>query len=299
MVRHYVGIIVVLVGSLSAAMVHGDDAVSQQASTPSVILQVELASGRIFTGVPDQRTNQEHLWLRAGSPSASLTRPISWDVIQEIRHEERVLSAAEVQKLAEGDDGHAAVDLSQAERIVERGRIIVRHPVPATNDSNLLAAPPASSTRRPSRLQIDARVENFDSDPENDGLLVELRLLDDRGRSVPFQGTALVQWFGPQARKDTFSSPPRGVELGAWSVNVKSDGNGAATYLQLPFQRLNPEQDPTLWNYSCVQVTVNVPGVGEFSAERDGVRIRRWEPYRDFNQTHFNGPLVQPSGRRR
>jgi hypothetical protein len=257
------------------------------------IVSVTVASGRVFTGIPDRRTNADQLWLRSGIGQLSLARPIAWSAIVEVRQAEVVLTNDEVREVAQSDDGSQPV--AAAVRHIEPGKIVILQPIPpaAVPSANLASSQPVLV---PTTLRIDAAVDNFDGDTENDGLAVELRLLDQRGQPAAYEGSARIVWLGPQAVKNTAQSPPKTVVLGDWTMPVVSDGSYKPVIVTLPFQSRDPERDISLWNYSFVQATVTVPGVGNFTAERDGVRIRRWEPFRDYNQV--NTPLTNRSSRR-
>ena len=281
------GIFLATLGLLisAAGITHGQD------GSPPVIT-VSLASGRTFSGIADRRSDEDQLWLRVGGGTASITRPIFWSAIVDTKQADKSLTKEDVLNLAQLDDGRSPA--TTVVRQIEPGRIVIQkpfQPVIAVDNSQQSPAIPAS-------LRVDAAVENFDGDTENDGLAVQLWMLDQRGRTIPFEGTARIRWVGPQARKNTAQSPPHGVVLGDWTVPVTSDGSSRAVVAMLPFQSRNPERDLTLYNYSLVEVTLTIPGVGNFAAEKDGIRIRRWEPYRDFNQVPTNGPIVNRSSRR-
>ena len=63
-------------------------------------IAVGLASGRVFTGEIDPRTNSDTLWLRADLDGATVLRPISWQRVLLARIGNEELTAGELQSRA-------------------------------------------------------------------------------------------------------------------------------------------------------------------------------------------------------
>ena len=57
---------------------------------------VGVASGRVFTGEIDRRSNHDQLWLRTEQSGISIRRPVDWDGIVVIRSAGRELSVEQL-----------------------------------------------------------------------------------------------------------------------------------------------------------------------------------------------------------
>ncbi|MCA9176235.1 MAG: hypothetical protein KDB14_17230 [Planctomycetales bacterium] len=59
-------------------------------------LTVHLQSGRVFTAPVDQKTDDQHLWLRFEGRSVHLLRPIAWHAIVEASYAGQPISLAQL-----------------------------------------------------------------------------------------------------------------------------------------------------------------------------------------------------------
>src|SRR5438270_4272612 len=64
-------------------------------------IAVGLASGRVFSGEVDPRTNDDFLWLRAQRNGAMILRPISWQRILLARIGDEELTSDELRSRAD------------------------------------------------------------------------------------------------------------------------------------------------------------------------------------------------------
>ena len=78
---------------------------------------VELSSGRRFSGEIDSKTDEQLLWLRFGSGSAVILRPIAWQHVRSAVHAEKELSANAFRSLALSLAADAADDADDADAL--------------------------------------------------------------------------------------------------------------------------------------------------------------------------------------
>lgn len=268
-------------------------------------IAVGLASGRVFVGEVDSRTDSEQLWLRAERPGISICRPIRWERILLARLGDQELSAEELQSLSEalksappeqpeGGDPNSlpsppAPRQDGSADIEGRTRQPLPPPkqwIPDTQMANYIQASRARDLQVRS-INIDACVANWNQTVETDGIVVHLYPLDDQGYVVPVDGTLDV---------DLIAAVPAGAQLGVpfpqigrWTVRVTPDQFGpSGAMFKLPFQGAHPEFDLNIGPLGLVHARLNVPGNGSFETSRSMVRIRQYSAVRDENQ-QING----------
>ncbi len=266
---------------------------------------VALASGRIFVGQVDPRTDGEHLWLRAEGPGAWICRPIRWDRIVLARHGDQNLSSEELQAVSEvlksappetleGGDPNSLPSPPaphQDESATDEGRSVEPLPpprqwIPDTRISNYLRAARAADSQV-RWISIEAQVANWNQTVESDGIVVYLYPLDELGRVIPVDGTLDVDLIAAVP-----NGAPLGVpfpEIGRWTVHVTPDQFGpSGAMFKLPFQGAHPDFDLNLGPYGLVHARLSVPGNGSFETSQAMVRIRKYSAVRDENQ-QING----------
>ncbi|MCI0360901.1 MAG: hypothetical protein L0211_20680, partial [Planctomycetaceae bacterium] len=234
------------------------------------LLTVELASGRKFTGFVDATTSDERLVLRFARGDAMMKRPIDWS---------RVVRASV--------DG-VAIELGRLRETAIGMRS--REPGARSRGPGAGGQEPASVETpiiqpRVTSVSFDARLANWDSDVETDGLLVEIYPLSDDGYIVPANGAVEVELFAPQKR--VFHHAPLSggdtlerVERWTQAIDAADFGRGYAR-LKLPFGAVHPEFDLDWIGVGLVHVRLVVPGDGVFENSVDGLRIRPYAPLRD------------------
>ncbi|HTN75879.1 MAG TPA: hypothetical protein VL096_11555 [Pirellulaceae bacterium] len=242
---------------------------------------VSLESGRAFTGEVDPKTNAQKLWLRFGAANSQILRPIDWDRVAKATQGEKTLTNDDLQALAK-----AAADAAPPMEIVPP---LAFHGVFAEPSKESLmekAERAAIAALPPMRsLTADALIANWDSDVENDGVVVQLYPLDRNREVVPVSGTLEVELFAPELRRSSDAVHARGVSMqriGRWTqaVNVDEFSNRGLS-VELPFQGVHPEFSDRTLPYGIVHVRLLVPGQGTFDTTLDYVRIRPWSPLRD------------------
>ncbi len=266
---------------------------------------VGLASGRVFVGEVDPRTNAQQLWLRSEKPGIAICRPIDWDRILLARHGDQELSGDELRAAAddlksappeqlEGGDSKSLPSPPaphQDESAAAEGRNV--EPLPAPREwipdyriANYIRASRARDIQVQS-ISIDACVANWNQTVETDGIVVHLYPLDGMGGVVPVDGTLDVDLIAAVP-----AGAPLGVpfpEIGRWTVRVTPDQFGpSGAMFKLPFQGAASGIRSERWTLGLVHARLNVPGNGSFETSRAMVRIRQYSAVRDENQ-QING----------
>jgi hypothetical protein len=251
-----------------------------------VEVKLTLASGRAFVGVVDAASNAETIWLRSGSGQALIRRPIAADKISSIEIAGKAGTVADLRELALNDAGEMKSP-SDLVRQVTKGKIVVQNPLPkptpsaGENSQGISTLPPVT-------LRLNAATANWNADASQDGLLVSIFPLDREGNVVPVNGTVEIEWWGSQAVSRTTTpvgrESVRPVRWGYWSEQLTPANSQAGHRLQLPFQHFHPQHQPLLFPYSLVRVRLIVPGVGNLTADLDGVRALPWQPLVDFSR---------------
>ena len=253
-------------------------------------ITVDLVSGRRFTAWADPRTDQHRLWLRWKRESASVVRPIEWRRVvqahvagERLSGEQLQAVVAEIRKQFPASPG----PIDTVRRISMR---MVASPVDASIPETIATAPdspqPPPSVRS---LAIQARLTNWDSDVEMDGLLVEVYPLDADGAPVAVHGTIHFELMGQR-----YSSPGRGEPFsrpGTWTRRVRpADFSGGTARYRLPFGQSHPEFDTRVAPHGALHARLCVSGQGVFETTDSLLRIRPYSAVRDR--------LEQATGRR-
>lgn len=258
-------------------------------------LAVTVASGRVFTGQLDPRTDDSRLWLRWTHGTISVLRPIDWDRVVEVRSDGDTVAANDLRRAAVPSQA-SAVDAAEPKtfrfhswrpgdsqpagsaRKVPRVSIVpVAAPSRPLGTAGAFDRPGASPVRS---LAIDAWAANWDGDVEVDGVVVDVRPLGASGAVVPVHGTLEVNLIGWRTGRTRPNQPP--MRLGRWtrSVRVEQIGPSGAEY-KLPFQGIHPEFDLQWASCGTVHARLSVPGQGTFDATESTVRIRPYSALRD------------------
>ncbi len=271
---------------------------------------VTVASGRSFLGEVHPRTDETRLWLRWSHGTIAILRPIQWQQVVQGRFAEKSFSGPELRRAAIGttDPAPEASEPGVAPRRTIRVHAgwgsdsgladparLPSHPAEAD-----AAGPGRNQTRRVRSLAVDARVANWDSDVEVDGLVVELLPLDAQGEGVPVNGTIEVTLIGWRTGRANSRQAP--VRLGRWTRSVAPAQMGPFGFeCRLPFQSVHPEFDLRWAPHGTVHVRLAVPGQGVFDATESTVRIRPYSAMRDHLEYVSGGRFfpVERTGRSR
>ncbi len=169
---------------------------------------VGVASGRVFVGEIDRKSNRSQLWLRTEQSGISLRRPIDWDTIAVVRSGGRELSPEKLR---------TEIELRLVSYVPDDDPFDDRPPktVPPGADKNAkpqpkewlpAPAPESASTGlrpfidavRANNLQvcsisIDANVGHWYKTVEANGIILHLYPLSGGGTVVPIDGTLDVE----------------------------------------------------------------------------------------------------------
>lgn len=257
---------------------------------------VEVLSGRTFTGQLDARTSDERLWLRLGTNSVSVLRPIEWPRIvrldvggTSLLGEELPDRLAEVWQITNRPPQPGEPPDDAAHQPEQTTASLARDPMSAPELDYRVRHDDFRKASRVQFIRVDAYVANWNASPEVDGIVVEVSPYDQYGEVVPVHGTLHVELVG--ARGGTQSPRRRPVRLADWvrSVDPARFGPWGAVY-RLPFQAVHPDFDFSVGPIGMVLVRLSVPGQGTFEATVSDARIRPYSAFRDH--------LQQTEGRR-
>jgi hypothetical protein len=245
--------------------------VSASAGEP---IAVAVASGRIFAGEVDSRTDEAQLWLRSVQPGCTLARPIAWQSIVLAERGDRQLSSAELQ--AQIDDLKTVDDVPQ---------VLPPPPNPWAEDARLAQyiQTARENNTQVNSISIDAHVAQWSRTVQANGIVLHLYALDAMGRMMAADGTLDVELIAQVP-----PGSPRGESLpriGRWTVRVTPDQFGpAGAVIKLPYQGVQPEFDLNVGPYGLVHATFSVPGAGTFETSQAMMRIRPYSAVRDEEQ---------------
>jgi hypothetical protein len=252
--------LLVVVGILAAALAF--PTLSQGADA----LTVKVADGKTYWGFVDSKTDDRLLWLRREQGTGMLRRGIAWERIMSASHQGQAVELSDLPKLAEQIASSRTI-------VVQRG-----HSKPAKL--------PMAAARRPvAALAIESAVANWDGDVETDGLMVDLRVLDDEGLETTADGTLEIELFAPRIRKYHEAPQSRGyhvdlIERWTVAVNASQFHRGVAR-VRLPFGAIHPEFDRGVDALGLIHARLAVPGDGVFDQSLDGITVRKFSPVRD------------------
>jgi len=256
--------------SLAVATDSGTDTPSPHAPLEMQSISVEVVSGRIFTGEVDGQTDDQRLWMRFGSDSIVLLRPIQWDRVVAARAGGLELSGKQFRDMVVGLQKKLGKPVPE-----ETGELVIIGDA-EDNVSSSRTVPPG----RVHSLAIEATIANWDSDVEVDGLLLHVYPLDADGRVVELSGTLQVDLVGRDIGAIERGQPFG--RLGRWSKRVRPGdfGSRGAVY-RLPFQSVHPQFDTRISPHGAVYARLAVAGQGVFETTESDVRVRPASAVRD------------------
>lgn len=238
-------------------------------------ITVRVASGRVFVGEVDARTDNAVLWLRATRGGARVRRPISWRRIVSAQVADRELSAEELQKAAAG-----LIVAAEPAPSVDQP-VTFTPPMPAEAIDASAATSPSAPAAAPQQLvtavQIEAALGHWGANVETDGIVVDVYPTDIEGRLVPVDGTLALELVGAPAV--SWRATDR---LARWTVSVrKADFIRGPARVRVPFLAVHPEFETHLKPIGLMHARLSVPGQGVFEASDAQVRIRPYSGFRD------------------
>lgn len=226
---------------------------------------VETTDGRTVSGVVDERTNGDTLWLRIAEGNVVLTVPAAW---------------SDVSKATLAGDEAAVADLRQRRIELASAGPKLSSLAVAAPETVVQAAFMAPRTPRVRNLEIiDAGLVNLDRDVEPDGLSVTIVAVGFDGAPVAVRGTLRAELHGE--RRSVEDPAPRFEELGRWTQRVRSEDfvEGVATYC-LPFRSASPQWEFDIMPDAVLTVQLGASGHGNYAASAP-VALRHFNPLRD------------------
>jgi hypothetical protein len=226
---------------------------------------IETHDGRALSGLIDDRTDGNALWLRVAEDNIVLAVPTAWGEVSQATVAGDETSVAELQQRHD-ELTSAGPKLSSLETV--------------TPNAVVQAAFMAPRTPRVRNLEIvDAGLVNLDRDVEPDGLSVTIVAIGFDGAPTAVRGTLRAELHGE--RRSTGDPTPQFEELGRWTQRVRSEDfvEGAATYC-LPFRRVAPEWEFDVMPDAVLTVELGASGHGNYSASAP-VALRPFNPLRD------------------
>jgi len=242
---------------------------------------IVLADGRFASGEIDSRTDAKQLWVNASEQGVVLRSGFEWGKVDSVVHKSRQVRAVEFRKLVAGMERSSpalpeVILPASVEVPADRPNFGSIHPAVA------FEPPPVAS------LRIHAWTANWDSDPELDGVLVEITPLGPYGEFVPTDGLVTMTLIGEYSQghpEQLRRFRPRYPELAKTTVQVRAEhfDGGHAVY-KLPYQNVRPEERLDLFPQGVVTATLGVPGNGNYTASTDAVSLIPASPIRDRRQ---------------
>ena len=220
---------------------------------------VKTSSGRTIRGAVDQRTDEHFLWLAAEVEGMSIASRLSREAVVEIK-------------------SSSAFSLPKLE--ARPTRLSLSSPAAQSKFQPANPAGAVGQVGQAKSLAISDQLENWDSDPQYDGLGLYLIPRDAQGNLVAAAGTlsASLTVFPGDARST------RGTVQVAenWSTIVsENDYTQHGGYVQLPFRQMNIDNDHHLQPVAELQVRLNIAGQGVLDATLPDVVLR---PYSATNE---------------
>ncbi len=249
-----------------------------QAQNPGELadqVTVTVQSGRQFRGQVNARTTAKQLWLRAGSDTAYVLRPIDWGRVTEAEGAGQTWSAGDFKRVAlakiRGFGEDPFRDDPRPPSSKPTGGPPPKAPHPTDN--------PAAETVR--AVDVAAELGHWSAGVEADGLLVSVTPKDATGWPTAVDGTLELSLLG-QRFVPLLANADQFPELARWTQVVTAGDftDGVAVY-RLPFQALHPDFNVDLGSLGLVHARLAVPGQGVFEATTGATPIRQLNPVRD------------------
>lgn len=300
--------------ALLAAILHCLTAETAQAENSSSVVTLHLVNGRSTTGQVDAATDDRHLVIRRSSANVVLRTRVLWTSIAGVDIDDQSITVSQLQHqlpelLSDGprsafvtspsfvqvqpEADHGFADVSPY-----RGNVMTILPDSIAADSPAAFVSPAISHQRVRSLQFMTQPANWDNDAEIDGLLIQIRPIDQSGQLVPVNGTldlkltGLSRTLGGQVQHGL--SPVEFPVLETWSRKIHlTDFTNAGAVYRLEFQHYRPERDVSVDPIGLTNARLIVPGVGTFAASEDLTLLRPYSQIRDQHQM-FRGTRILP-----
>lgn len=246
-------------------------------------LNVQLASGRHFSGQIDDASTSEKLVLRSAREGITIRRSIAWEHIVAVTVDGQPEDIARLRAAAHVVTTEPLTAAAVKPRSTLLTKIQLRGEWPPAAEKPPAAEPPPRVTQ----VVFDSFVANWDADVETDGLVIDVAPLDINRNLIATGGTLEVELFAPQRRSLDLVPQSGGDTLELverWNRSIAAeDFDRSGARLRLPFGAVHPEVDVN-WaasSYGLVHARFSIPGQGVFDESRDGVQVRPWATNRD------------------
>ena len=276
------------------------------AEMPATVVTVHMRNGKMTKGLVDADTDKFHLVLRRASANVVLRTRVPWMSVSLVTADEWVLSAEQMKLLIPQLS-------SMGSRTAFNGSSFIKDSRPywIAGDTAALASRGGvvsvavsdrsgdiHAARSVKSLQLVTQLANWDSDAAIDGLLVEIRPLDQFGQLVPVDGQLNLKLLGlsrtPGGQVQPGLSPVEFPELATWTQAVhKADFMREGAIYRLEFRGFRPERDLSIDPVGMISARLVVPGTGTFAASEGLTVLRPYSPIRDFHQM-FRGTRTLP-----
>jgi hypothetical protein len=307
MIRSVLATVLLLVAAGSQSLAVEDEA----DPTP---VTITLTNGRSVSGFVDSRTSEQELWVRRIEPSIVLRNGYDWGRIAGVEYQDKKLSSEEFRQLAPGlatkltkkfwakfwtmtvasiPDGEFETPGSPQPAWISTPISDSSDPTSPLSPVPLHPVPPAPVVS----LRIDARLANWDNDPEPDGLLVAVTPFDPAGLPVATSGQIQFTLIGQNVSYGSYfgdrtygagQSRPLFPELARQSflVHPADFASGPAIYM-VPFRTYFPQFNDEIGSQAVLTARLLIPGQGAVQASDDRINIRPPNWVRDERQQYF------------
>lgn len=253
----------------AAVWLHGTHALVAADATAPGTVAVRLHGGRVVRGTVHEKSSADTLWLRAGSGTIALLRPVDWTAVEQVQLPDQTLSATDFRR----DFARFITPTPQPAPRTETAPPTPAEPIPAESGEPL-AGPPVA-------LLVEAHVANWDADAQPDGVLIHLWPVDLEGRLTPVAATVSAELIGmtgvrrpsPRGQARTFDNQFPIIARATQNITPADFRRGAAL-VRLPFDGLDPDTHAHVRNLGAVHVQATIPGVTTLEATADAVYLR-------------------------
>jgi hypothetical protein len=239
-------------------------------------IEVELNSGRRLSGLIGSTSNQSTLNLRIGNSSLWIVQPIPWDRIQSATRNGDSLTMDQLHKEADRLSGLSEGDLLPLPPPPAKEPQLVE---PHTPQSVAVAATEFSPPKV-FAINVTAVVANWDADVEPDGVIVNIRPLDQQGAIVPTSGSLQLVLAGTRRGRRSFHASElynsNEVSLiGRWTRRLRMQDIGPnGAFFKLPFGAIDANFDPAVGDMGLIHARLAVAGMGVFQDAHDNILLR-------------------------
>jgi hypothetical protein len=259
-------------------------------------ISIELKDGRTVTGMLDRQTDVQRLWLRMEEAGIQLASGYAWPEIERIFHEQRPITAEELQRLTPR--------LATSGKLPHEIALFPASFVPSASMPTMLDRAQEASAGRLVSLQIQARLGQWNADALSDGLWVSIYPLNAQGELTPVSGQVELTLLGevdPARAARSELGRPGFQELSRHHVLVRpSDFARGPAVVQFPFHRFHPDLQRDIAPQAVLHARLGVSGQGVFEATAADVALRPLSRMRDQLQLHTGSrffPVERISGR--